>query len=207
MEAQTLSFYPDHIARLLDKLVSLGILLKRPGQTPSSLMLSALTEEHEAAASMAAPGPAPHQNVTWQPSSAIEELLNLNHGIPRQFIERAAAQFLPAEGREVDTQFRQFVLGRWREHQQSQAPQTPAFEINTPPPFGKDWVPSQDALDILSQARSILSLPNRCARNLSSTGVRWHHPEVNSICGTCATTLVEAHQPDAAQYRTHSHCP
>ena len=72
--------------------------------------------------------------------------------IPPQFIEQVAVQFLPSEGREVDTQFRQFVLGRWREQQQSQTPQPSAFEISTPLPFGRDWVPSQDALDILSQA-------------------------------------------------------
>ncbi len=152
---QTLSFWSvDHIERLIDKLVSLGILRQQPGHTADNLLLSALTDEPKPSGSGPAPAPdtKQHRNLTWQPSAAVEELLRLNHGIPRQFIERAAMQFLPSEGREVDTQFRQFVLGRWREHQQSQAPQSPAFKINTPPPFGRDWVPSQDALDILSQA-------------------------------------------------------
>jgi len=150
---QTLSFWSaDHIARLINKLVSLGILRQRPGESAGSVMLSALTDEPESVASMTALSTTPQHNMTWQPSTAVEELLSLNHGIPRQFIERAATQFLPGEGREVDTQFRQFVLGRWREHQQSQTPRTTAFEINQPLPFGRDWVPSQDALDILSQA-------------------------------------------------------
>jgi hypothetical protein len=150
---QTLSFWSaDHIARLIDKLVSLGILRQRPGESAGSVMLSALTDEPESAASMTAISTTPQHNMTWQPSAAVEELLSLNHGIPRQFIERAATQFLPGEGREIDTQFRQFVLGRWREHQQDQTPRTPAFEITQPLPFGRDWVPSQDALDILSQA-------------------------------------------------------
>lgn len=150
---RTLSFWSaDHIARLINKLVSLGILRQRPGESAGSVMLSALTDEPESVASITALSTTPQHNMTWQPSTAVEELLSLNHGIPRQFIERATTQFLPGEGREVDTQFRQFVLGRWREHQQSQTPRTTAFEINQPLPFGRDWVPSQDALDILSQA-------------------------------------------------------
>ena len=146
----TLSFWSvDHITRLIDKLVSLGILRQQPGDTADSRLLSALANEPPSAS---APAATQQQNVAWRPSAAIEELLHLNHGIPPQFIEQMAAQFVPAAGRETDTQFRQFVLGRWREQQQSQTPHTSAFEISTPLPFGRDWVPSQDALDILSQA-------------------------------------------------------
>ena len=149
----TLSFWSvDHITRLIDKLVSLGILRQQAGDTADNLLLSALTDEPQGASAPAAPSATQQQNVAWRPSAAIEELLNLNHGIPPQFIEQVAAQFVPAEGREADTQFRQFVLGRWREQQQRLTPQPSAFEISTPLPFGRDWVPSQDALDILSQA-------------------------------------------------------
>ena len=172
-------------------------------------MLS-MADERSASAAMAAPSPTPQQNVTWQPSSAIEELLNLNHGIPRQFIERAAAQFLPAEGREVDTQFRQFVLGRWREHQQSQTPQTSAFEISTPLPFGKDWVPSQDALDILSQAGiDIVFAESVRAEFILYWSERGGPPRGSEfpLRRTCQTALAETHQPNAPQYRTHPHCP
>ena len=148
----TLSFWSvDHITRLLDKLVSLGILRQQAGDTADSLLLSTLTDEPPSATAAAGPS-AQQKNAAWRPSAAIEELLNLNHGIPPQFIEQVAAQFVPAQGREADTQFRQFVLGRWREQQQSQTPQPSAFEISTPLPFGRDWVPSRDALDILSQA-------------------------------------------------------
>ncbi|MBM13360.1 MAG: hypothetical protein CME57_02180 [Halieaceae bacterium] len=149
----TLSFWSvDHITSLIDKLVSLGILRQQPGDTADSVLLTALTDEPHTPSGAATPSAIQQQNVAWQPSAAIEELLSLNHGIPPQFIEQTAAQFVPTEGREVDTQFRQFVLGRWREKQQSQTPQPSAFEISTPLPFGRNWLPSQDALDILSQA-------------------------------------------------------
>jgi len=82
---QTLSFWStDHIARLIDKLVSLGILRQRPGESAGSVMLSALADETESVASMTALSPTPQHNMTWQPSAAVEELLSLNHGIPRQ---------------------------------------------------------------------------------------------------------------------------
>ena len=78
----------------------------------------------------------------------------INHGIPRPFIERALASFMLYNGSEPETQFRQHILNRWRDTQQRTAKQSSAhaFEIATPAPFDRDWIPSQDALDILAQA-------------------------------------------------------
>ena len=78
----------------------------------------------------------------------------MTHGIPRHFIASIATQFVETQGTEIDTQFRQLVLSRWREAQESEAKaeRSQAFEVSVPPPFGRDWVPSQDALDILAQA-------------------------------------------------------
>jgi hypothetical protein len=84
----------------------------------------------------------------------LQELLVLNHAIPRSFVDSAKMHFVPTQGSEVDTQFRQYILGRWRDTQRLEARQQPsqAFEIAAPAPFGRDWTPNQDALEILEQA-------------------------------------------------------
>ena len=54
----------------------------------------------------------------------------LNHGIPKGFIEHARAQFSPRwSGREIDTQFRQHVLARWRDAQQQDQPANPCKQV------------------------------------------------------------------------------
>ena len=164
---QALSFWSvDYIVQLIDKLVALGILHKLPSQSADTVILSgsAIEREHpirnespKHSGSHAGSNPTPESFDTlaqgWQPSPALEELLVLNHGIPKGFIDQARAQFLPASGKEMDTQFRQHVLARWRDAQQQDNRRVAnTFEIATPTPFGRDWVPSQDALDILAQA-------------------------------------------------------
>ncbi|OUV68548.1 MAG: hypothetical protein CBC82_00795, partial [Cellvibrionales bacterium TMED122] len=153
----TLSFWSiEHIADLIGKLVTLGILQQRQSQTPGSVLLSASAEASVSAGGVSSPAaePEPTEGGKWQPSAALEDLIALTHGIPRHFIASIATQFIETQGTEIDTQFRQLVLSRWREAQQSEvkAGQSQAFEVSVPPPFGKDWVPSQDALDILAQA-------------------------------------------------------
>ena len=153
----TLSFWSvDHIADLIGKLVTLGILQQKPSQTPGSVLLSAAadTSVSNSAASCPSAELRPTEGGRWQPSDALEDLIALTHGIPRHFIASIAAQFVGTQGTEIDTQFRQLVLARWRDAQQSEAKvgQSQAFEVRVPPPFGRDWVPSQDALDILAQA-------------------------------------------------------
>ena len=164
---QTLSFWSvDYILQLIDKLVALGILHKLPSQSADTVILSgsAIEREHHSRSESPKPSglhagsnPTPETFDTlaqgWQPSPALEELLMLNHGIPKGFLDQARAQFLPASGKEMDTQFRQHVLARWRDAQQQDNRRVAnTFEIATPTPFGRDWVPSQDALDILAQA-------------------------------------------------------
>ena len=153
----TLSFWsPDHIATLITKLVALGIIDQQVSQDPDIFLLSAMSAITGTAQS------APRSHATsskpeaqgWQPSDALLELLVLNHGIARSFVDSAKRTFFPSEGSEADTQFRQYVLARWRDSQAQESKQTTAhaFEIATPPPFGRDWTPSQDALDIMAQA-------------------------------------------------------
>ena len=163
----TLSFWSvDYILQLIDKLVALGILHKMPSQSADTVILSgsANGSAQQGSNSVNRPVSQTAADLTserseplpqgWQISPALEELLVLNHGIPKGFIDHARAHFSPAGGREIDTQFRQHVLARWRDAQQQDNQQTPAntFEIAAPIPFGRDWVPSQDALDILAQA-------------------------------------------------------
>jgi hypothetical protein len=152
-----LSFWsPDHIATLITKLVALGIINQKTSQDPEVILLSAVgnivgSAQGETRLSTAA---APLEDHGWQPSDALLELLVLNHGIPRSFIDAATGAFFPSQGSEADTQFRQHILTRWRDSQAQQAkqPAAHAFEITSPPPFGRDWTPSHDALDILAQA-------------------------------------------------------
>ena len=153
----TLSFWSvDHIADLIEKLVNLGILQQKPSQTPGNVLLSAAADTSVSNGATSCPTAElrPTEGGRWQPSTALEDLIALTHGIPRHFIASIAAQFAGTQGTEIDTQFRQLVLARWRDAQQSEAKagQPHAFEVSVPPPFGRDWVPSQDALDILAQA-------------------------------------------------------
>ena len=153
----TLSFWsPDHITTLLTKLVALGVINQQASRVPDVMMLSAVgtiaRTAQDAPRSLATPSMPEAQG--WQPSDALLELLVLNHGIPRSFVDSAKSTFFPSEGSEADTQFRQYVLARWRDTQAQEAkqPKAHAFEIATPPPFGRDWTPSQDAVEILTQA-------------------------------------------------------
>ena len=155
---QTMPFWSvDHITQLSDKLVALGILARSGHHDPTTLVLSATALavpakriDTEPAAPAHDPRPAFEAHSRhWQPSDALVDLLVMTQGIPRAFVNSIASAFLPSEnGRDVDTQFRQHALARWR----AQQGLTTAFEITTPAPFGKDWQPNQDALDILEQA-------------------------------------------------------
>ena len=153
---KTLSFWSvDHIAALITKLVALGIINRRPSQDHNLVVLSAVADiAEEVRRSALSSAPTSHGDADWQPSDALIKLLVLNHGIPRSFIDSARAGFMPSDGSEAGTQFRQHILTRWRDAQVQEArqPTAHAFEISTPVPFDRDWTPSQDALDILAQA-------------------------------------------------------
>ena len=153
----TLSFWSlDHIAALIPKLVALGIIDQQPSQDPNVVVLSAAPDVAKKVRGSTAPNTptTSDRHADWQPSDDLIELLVINHGIPRPFIERALASFMLYNGSEPETQFRQHILNRWRDTQQREARQSSAhaFEIATPAPFDRDWIPSQDALDILAQA-------------------------------------------------------
>ncbi len=154
---KTLSFWSvDHIATLVARLVALGIIYQQPSRDPNVVLLSTaayMAGDAQGSAAISAPTTS-HGYPDWQPSDDLIELLALNHGIPRRFIDRAQASFMLSNGSEAETQFRQYILTSWREKQRQEAKQRSAhaFEISTPAPFDRDWTPSQDALDILAQA-------------------------------------------------------
>ena len=136
---KTLSFWSvDHIAALIAKLVALGIIHQQASQDPNIVLLSAAADiggdaQGSGAISSATPSPghlaqghSAQGHPDWQPSDDLIELLVLNHGIPRSFIERAQASFLLSNGSEAETQFRQHILTRWRDTQRQEAKQSSA---------------------------------------------------------------------------------
>jgi hypothetical protein len=148
---QSLPFWSaDHILVLVKRLVDLGILSQAAQGQANQLMLrvaasSSINPINPAAENRSVTHREPS---TWEPNAALVELLTLNHGIPEHIVRQAQQSFLPNSGREADTQFRQHVLAHWRQ----QPPQRHAFEVQTPVPFGRNWQPSEDALEILLQA-------------------------------------------------------
>ena len=148
LQAQLPFWSTTHIGELIGKLADLGILASAQHPDPQMLMLAiASTERTDHSA-----GGQDHSRYTvttpWIPDRALIDLLILNHGMTEAFIDDARQSFIPEANREIETQFRQHVLSQWRNRQS----QRNTFEISPPAPFGKDWVPSQDALDILAQA-------------------------------------------------------
>jgi hypothetical protein len=89
----------------------------------------------------------------WTPSEDLLQLLSLNHGISRQFAVDQLEDFIYywCERGEVshawENKFRQHVLSRWRNSQQSQAER---FAI-TDDVLSDNWYPSADALEILDR--------------------------------------------------------
>jgi len=154
---KALSFWSlDQIVTLIAKLVALGIIHQKTSQDPYVVLLSAAPDiagDPQGSFHGRAATPS-YEHPDWQPSDDLIELLVLNHGIPRTFIESAQASFIFTNGSEAETQFRQHILARWRDTQRQEAkqPSACAFEISAPAPFDRNWTPSQDALDILAQA-------------------------------------------------------
>ena len=149
---QSLPFWSAaRIVELCAKLSALGILSQAPHGDGNTLRVAIASSEvpHATSARHAIAESQSTQPVeAWAPTPALVELLALNHGIPATTVHDALVTFTPIGGKEIETQFRQHVMARWR----AQQPRNNTFEIGTPPPFGRDWVPSQDALDILAQA-------------------------------------------------------
>ncbi|MEE4202405.1 MAG: DnaT-like ssDNA-binding domain-containing protein [Halieaceae bacterium] len=140
------------IQSLLQRLSELGILSLLPAEDSASLRV-ALAETHRAAnmtePSTAAPvaEPIAARPASWQPPQPLLELLQMNHGIDREFALAQLQSFQEGDLPTRESRYRQHVLGAWR---QAQA-RHPVFEIPQPPRFDGDWQPSADAMDILRQ--------------------------------------------------------
>ena len=135
---------PTKIQQLLLRLADLGIIgIQETGDSDALNITTAGTHPPPAAPRRPGAQPVPNQ---WQPPEAVLQLLQLNHGIDRQFALAELQQFTATgAGPETDNRYRQHVLSAWRRSQQHAA-----FEIKTPPPFDQHWAPSQDALDIMA---------------------------------------------------------
>ena len=136
---------PTKIQQLLLRLADLGIIgIQETGDSNTLNITTTGTHPPPAPPSRLGAQPVPQQ---WQPPEAVLQLLQLNHGIDRQFALAELQQFTATgTGPETDNRYRQHVLSAWRRSQQQHA----AFEIKTPPPFDQHWAPSQDALDIMA---------------------------------------------------------
>ncbi len=80
---------------------------------------------------------------------AVYDVLQMNHGIDRQFAQQQLIDFDAGTlGHSRESRFRQHVLVAWRHQQRHHQ----AFEITTPPPFDQNWQPSLDALEIMTRS-------------------------------------------------------
>jgi hypothetical protein len=132
-------FWDDiKIGQLLQRIVDLGIVSARPSHDPLVWRLTDKTIEVPRQK-------APEQ--TWAPSEHLIDLLNLNHGLTRDYILEQLKSFYPSGDRKtLDTRFRQHVLATWRRHQNH-----PAFTVKEPMRFDNAWQPSLDAKEILAR--------------------------------------------------------
>ena len=141
IEALTLEFpFWDHvrIGQLLQRIVDLGILNARPSYDP---MVWRVTDKRAEAAPKGEPLGA------WTPSEHLVNLLNLNHGLTRDYILEQLKTFQASGDRKtLDMRFRQHVLSHWRQQQKH-----PAFAIKEPARFDNAWQPSLDAKEILAR--------------------------------------------------------
>lgn len=141
---------------LIERLTGLGILAQAPHPQPHVILLAVASAMSQDPALSPSENKAHSVTQRWAPDRALIELLVLNHGMSEAFVEEVMRDFTPDPTREVEGQFRQHALSQWRQRQARHH----AFEITAPAPFGKDWTPSQDALDILAQAGIDVSFAN-----------------------------------------------
>ena len=138
----------SRIGELIEKLSGLGILTRAPHPEPHITLLAVASAVSQDSAESSSEHNAYSVTQRWAPDRALIDLLTLNHGMTEVFIEEVRESFIPDPAKEMEAQFRQHALSQWRYRQA----QNNSFEISAPAPFGKDWIPSQDALDILAQA-------------------------------------------------------
>ncbi len=126
------------IGQLLQRIVDLGILCARPSHDP---MVWRVTDKRADAASST-------ESVrTWTPSEYLIDLLDLNHGLTRDYVLEQLKTFeVSGDRKTLDTRFRYHVLSHWRQRQKH-----PAFAIKESPRFDNAWQPSLDAKEILAR--------------------------------------------------------
>jgi hypothetical protein len=128
------------VNRLLQRLVELGIIAATPTSDPSIWSTGGHRQNRAAAQT--------HNTQAWRPSEHVIDLLNLNHGLTRDYILSQLKSFdRTGDPKAYDSRFRQHVLSQWRHSQRH-----PAFDIKEPPKFDNQWQPSTDAQEILVRA-------------------------------------------------------
>jgi len=138
----------EKLKDLLLSLEALGVIVLS-GQKESTGIRVATAE---AAGQPEKPGPESPRLSTpasWQPPDAVYDVLQMNHGIDRQFAQQQLIDFDAGTlEHSRESRFRQHVLVAWRHQQRHHQ----AFEITTPPPFDQNWQPSLDALEIMTRS-------------------------------------------------------
>lgn len=135
---------PRQIHDILRRLAGLGIIDIEETGDHDVLHIATSAPKPATVVGKRAINPEPPRR--WQPSEDLLDLLHLNHGIDRQFALAQLGEFPEADGNsQTDSRYRQHVLAAWRRSQQQHA----AFEIKSPPVFDQNWLPSEDALDIM----------------------------------------------------------
>ena len=130
--------------QLLQRLVDLGIISATPTSDPN--VWSTRLQPHVDA-------PQKESLQAWRPSEHVIDLLNLNHGLTRDYILSKLKTFDHARDPKAnDSRFRQHVLSEWRHSQKRPTFDAPAFDIKEPPKFDNQWHPSADAQEILARA-------------------------------------------------------
>jgi hypothetical protein len=125
--------------QLLQRLVDLGIISATPTSDPTVWS----TSRHQRSET-----PKIQNTEAWRPSEHVIDLLNLNHGLTRDYILSQLKTFdRSGDPKGFDSRFRQHVLSEWRHSQKH-----PAFDIKEPPKFDNQWQPSTDAQEILARA-------------------------------------------------------
>lgn len=126
------------LEQLLQRIVDLGMLPARPTANPLIWTVTEIPAPRDRSANALE---------AWSPSAHLIDLLNLNHGLTRDFILGQLKTFeRVGDPKILDSRFRHHVLATWRRQQQH-----PAFSIKEPVRFDNDWVPSEDAKEILAR--------------------------------------------------------
>lgn len=140
----------DQIKRVLASLETLGIIALSGHHNDTGIQIAAAGSTKQTGTQPTSANPSTgNQPIDWVPTEAVFEMLQMNHGIDRQFAIRQLQDFdVGTLEHSRDSRFRQHVLAAWRHHQRHHQ----AFDVSTPPPFDQDWQPSLDAMEIMARS-------------------------------------------------------